>query len=406
MRTFYCLTVILLLSFWNKEALRASHINEHEATPTLVSDVRFFDMHGFANVDHVYLEEEHQLIHMLGTYAVTEQHNRYQFSHWDHEKQSCYMSDWFSYLNDIKACFSYMPGIAQIIMGELDLISNAEQKKILHQLLDAKPICFTERDVWLFLENADAPQSINVISLKNIRKNCKKEKLYLLSAALFKPFMRSLTTEYMGCDRDRFDQLIKYYKKDIRKLKPTIRQYLMHMLNVMAMFESPLFDNMNKEEVSAEYIRDVLIYKAIMNLSTEYKALVIVGRWKKAGTLSHAMAACLAVLDRYHIRSFEWIEDDVKDLISYRLNNPGQVISPLDYKVSLTAEDVLTGYCGEICLKMITIDDATLALIRQWNQEGILDLIISEAKKILVKIKPLAFTKNRKPRGLRKTRVA
>ncbi len=265
------------------------------------------------------------------------------------------------------------------------------------------PRCFTEYDVWLFLEDAGMPRSANIISLENIRKNCRKDKLFLLNAALFKPFMSTSINNYTSDEHDYLKRLMTYSEKDVSKLKPTMRQHLMHILSVMAMLESPLFDRMTEQESNANYINDVQSYKVIEGLSIEHKALVIVGRWKREGALNHAMAACIAMLDRYNIRSFEWVEDDVRDLILYRLENPQKAIHSLDYTISLTAEDALAGYCGEVYLQKIKIDDATIALVRQWDQEGILNLIIPVVKKVLKKIKmPSIFTIRKKPKAHRK----
>ena len=401
MRKLYRLVAILLF-FWVKDDLKASHI--HDVTSTLVSDITFFDTHGFAKIDHRYSMDEYELAHTLSACALIEQQNRCQFSEWDLDNQNHYASDWFIYLSHIKEYFSYMPGVSQIIIGELNLILNAEQKKPFQQLLD-KPLQFTEYDVWLFLENANIPRSINIISLENIKKNCKKEKLFLLSAALFKPFMRASINDYTRDEHNYFKELIHYSERDVSKLKPRMRQHLMHMLNIITMLESPLFDLMTNEESNAHYINDVQSYKVIESLSTEHKALVIVGRWKKEGALNHAMTTCIAMLDRYNIRSFEWVEDDVRNLILYRLRNPRKSINPLDYTISLTAEDLLTGYGGEVYSKEIKIDEATLALTRQWDQEGILDRIIPAAKKALKqnasdfyhKKKPKTYRKNASP---------
>ena len=359
-----------------------------------LNDITFFDVHNFTKDYQVYSPQEFMLAKELSEYAFVEHFGHLQSFIWDNnEDKNQYLSDWTLYLVEVKNNFGYLPAVMHIILGELSLIASNEQKKQIKQLLGYKRISFTENDVWQFLSGSQTTTPLTMISLKNINQNCTKSNCFLLYAALFKPFIRAVNIRSKTPD---FQKTVHSFEKDVKTLKPMVRQHLMHTLNVMAIFEGQLFEHA-ESTAHSDHLNYVSRYTNCHHLCPEYKALIITGWWKKQGVLIDAIRESIVALKGHNIRTFEWVEDDLEGLIHYRIRHPNATISPLDYRLSLTAEDLVTHYCGLITLGDIVIDDAVIEITRKWEKEGILNDAIAECVKIMGRAQELDKTKPRQP---------
>jgi hypothetical protein len=281
----------------------------------------------------------------------------------DAQKTELYLN----YLSIMRNEYGTLPGTAHIILGDLYFIADAEQKDKINTLLDGEPIQFSAQDIFDLHSAFKDADLFALVSAKNIVSHRDKTQFAPFYAMLFKPFMQSSFFSYLPTEKTTFNCIRELFDAELKHVNPMMRHRLTQRLNVLAMFESGLASKSTDEALAELYVR-----MENGKMSVALATFATLEKWDIDAVREEKVTMCIEALDTEAVKSYEWVEDDLKDFIAYRLGHPDAEM-PSTY-----SEDLIADYCKKIRNNECTIEQATRAITIAWVKDGILDNAIAD----------------------------
>ncbi len=274
---------------------------------------------------------------------------------------------YLNYLGIMRNEYGELPGTAHIILGDLYFNANEEQKSLMNNLLDGESIQFSAQDIFDLHGAVKDAELFKLVSIKNIVDHRDKTQFLAFYAQLFKPFMQSSFFSYLPTEKSTFRSIRDLFDAELKLVNPMKRHGLTQRLNVLAMFESGLAGSAADEALAELYVR---MQSGAM--SSSLATVAALEKWDIDGVREDKVATCIQTLDAEAVKSYEWIEDDLKDFLDYRLNHP-DIELPSTY-----SEDLIAEYCGKVRNGECSIEEATRAITVAWAKDDILDNAIAD----------------------------
>ncbi len=264
-----------------------------------------------ATCDSSHLAVQDETIISLFDFALWNQIGRSSTYEWSAESNEAHMQQCFEMLWDIHdRCSGELPGVAQILLGDLLPIATYEQENVIIGLLDNKKPSFTAEDVAVLLAGIDNYSPLDVLSIQNIEDNCVIGDPITLYAALLKPFMKYRVFEHSQDEENDLEKIIEYIEKAYESLGKEERQEITAKLNIMAIFESGLAAEYAETTGYKGLIQQLSAKIASGEISNEDAADNLYRQLKDDKALEYEVATYVGMLNEERFQSYTWKDNE------------------------------------------------------------------------------------------------
>lgn len=275
-----------------------------------------------ATWDSSHLAVDAETIVSLRDFALSNLSGRGSTYVWTDEENVTYIQDCFDMLWDIHAQYNgQVPGVAQILLGDLWPIATYEQENEIIGLLDNKRPSFSEEDVAVLLAEIGNDSPLDVISIQNIEDNCVIDDPIALYAALLKTFMKYRVLEHSKDEENDLVEIMEYIEKSYEFLDQEERQEITAKLNIMAIFESGLAAEYAKTTKYGELIEQLSGEITNDEKSVQEAAESLIRQLDNDGALEDEVSTCIGMLEEEGFQSYAWTDEDESEINSQDVIN-------------------------------------------------------------------------------------
>lgn len=246
---------------------------------------------------------------LLRDFALSNLSGRGSTYAWTDEENTTYIHECFNMLwNVYNEYRGQLPGVAQILLGDIWPIATHQQENEIIGLLNNKQISFSEEDVAALLSTVDS-SPLDVLSIENIERNCIKSDPIVLYASLLRPFMQNSITAYLEEEQEDLTKIMKLMDRYLEPLDPQERQEITSKLNIMTIFESDLATKYAENTDYKELVRELSDKIKRGEISTQDAADSLIRQLDYDGTLENEVTTCVGILNGAGFQSYIWKED-------------------------------------------------------------------------------------------------
>lgn len=244
-------------------------------------------------------------------FALLNKSGRNDAYEWRKEDNDKYITEAIDILWEIKDRHGELPGVAQILLGDLwSIVTREDHDQNVIGLLDNKHPTFTEEDIELLLAGIGNNSPLDVLSLENIEGYCAQNDPLVLYAALLKPYMKYRVSDHSQVSRDDLVQIMKFIERGYQSLDSEERQEISEKLNIMAIFESGLAVEYAETTVYGEFVQQLLGEVKSKEKSVQDAAEALIRQLDYDKTLGAEVAKCVHIMNKNGYESYVWEEDE------------------------------------------------------------------------------------------------
>lgn len=253
---------------------------------------------------------EHDVASLLD-FAVSNKSGRSSTYEWDEQINDKYITEAIEMLWQIKDRHGELPGVAQILLGDLwPIVKREDHDQNVIGLLDNNHPTFTEEDVELLLSGIDGDSPLDVISLKNIETYCTQDNPIVLYATLLRPYMKYRVLEHSKESEDDLAEIMNFIERRYQSLDSDERQEITAKLNIMAIFESGLAREYADTTVYEEFIQQLSDEIEDGEKSVQDATDALVRQLDYDNTLDGEVDQCVRMLAEEGYQYYVWEDDE------------------------------------------------------------------------------------------------